>query len=49
MAAVLAAEPALVNTADGWAERPDYRPRTRFEVRGESKGHAVYDLIYRRV
>ncbi len=48
MAAVLDAEPALMNTADGWADRPAYRPRTRFEVRGESKGHAVYDLIYRR-
>jgi len=49
MAAVLAAEPALVDTAQGFAERPDYRPRTRFEVRGKSKGHTVYDLIYRRV
>ena len=37
------------NTCNGWARRPDYRPRTRFEQRGEDKGHTVHDLMYRRV
>jgi tRNA (guanine-N7-)-methyltransferase len=48
MRAVLEGEPRLIDSADGWAERPAYRPRTRFEARGEGKGHPVFDLIYRR-
>lgn len=52
MLQVLAAEPLLVNTAeastDGWAERPDYRPLTKFEARGLSLGHRVRDLVFRR-
>jgi len=48
MRAVLDAAEAFENTTTGWAERPAYRPRTRFEARGENKGHIVHDLIYRR-
>ena len=33
----------------GDTERPAYRPRTRFEQRGEDRGHAVHDLLYRRL
>jgi tRNA (guanine-N7-)-methyltransferase len=29
--------------------RPDFRPLTKFEVRGEKKGHGVWDLIYKKV
>ncbi len=47
MQAVLNAEPGLENTADGGVQRPEYRPRTRFELRGVNKGHAVTDLLYR--
>ncbi|MEX1080667.1 MAG: tRNA (guanosine(46)-N7)-methyltransferase TrmB [Halofilum sp. (in: g-proteobacteria)] len=47
MQAVLTAEPGLENTADGGARRPEYRPQTRFELRGVNKGHAVVDLLYR--
>ncbi|MFC0267706.1 tRNA (guanosine(46)-N7)-methyltransferase TrmB [Kushneria aurantia] len=32
-----------------YVPRPDFRPQTRFETRGERLGHGVYDLIYRRV
>ncbi|MBR0567663.1 tRNA (guanosine(46)-N7)-methyltransferase TrmB [Azoarcus sp. L1K30] len=45
---VLAAEPALENTADGFAPRPDYRPLTKFENRGLKLGHGVWDLVFRR-
>jgi len=45
---VLAAEPALVNTAEGYAARPEYRPLTKFEQRGLKLGHAVRDIIFRR-
>lgn len=31
-----------------YAERPDYRPETRFEARGKRLGHGVRDLIFRR-
>ena len=45
---VLAAEPTLENTADGFAPRPEYRPLTKFENRGLKLGHGVWDLIFRR-
>ena len=48
MLAVLSAEPLLVNTADGYAPRPDYRPQTKFERRGLRLGHGVWDLVFRR-
>jgi tRNA (guanine-N7-)-methyltransferase len=44
----LAAEPLLENTASGFAPRPDYRPRTKFEARGLKLGHRVFDAIFRR-
>ena len=48
MLAVLSAEPSLVNTADGYAPRPDYRPLTKFENRGLKLGHGVWDLVLRK-
>ncbi|CAM5274607.1 tRNA (guanosine(46)-N7)-methyltransferase TrmB [Leifsonia shinshuensis] len=46
---VLDAEPALVNVAGpgGFIPRPDDRPVTKFERRGERLGHAIFDLEYR--
>ncbi|MBT9597029.1 MAG: tRNA (guanosine(46)-N7)-methyltransferase TrmB [Vitreoscilla sp.] len=49
MLEVLSAEPALENTADGYAPRPDYRPLTKFENRGLKLGHGVWDLVFRKV
>jgi tRNA (guanine-N7-)-methyltransferase len=46
--AVFAAEPGLVNTAPGFAPRPDYRPLTKFESRGLKLGHGVWDIIFRK-
>ncbi|KMY84954.1 tRNA (guanine46-N7-)-methyltransferase [Candidatus Paraburkholderia calva] len=48
MLEVLNAEPALENTADGYAPRPDFRPVTKFEKRGLRLGHGVWDLIFHR-
>jgi tRNA (guanine-N7-)-methyltransferase len=48
MLEVLSAEPALRNTADGYAPRPDWRPLTKFERRGLALGHGVRDLIFVR-
>ena len=46
--AVMSAEPRLVNTAPGYAPRPDHRPQTKFESRGLKLGHGVWDVIFRR-
>jgi tRNA (guanine-N7-)-methyltransferase len=48
MLQVLSAEPALRNTAEGYAPRPDYRPLTKFENRGLRLGHGVWDLVFTR-
>lgn len=50
MLEVLGADPDLVNTAaDGaYAEKPAYRPLTKFENRGLKLGHGVWDLVFRR-
>jgi tRNA (guanine-N7-)-methyltransferase len=48
MLAVLAAEPSLENTAEGFAPRPDRRPVTKFERRGVKAGRDIFDLVFRR-
>ncbi len=48
MLAVLSAEPLLLNTTDGYAPRPDYRPVTKFENRGLRLGHGVWDVVFRK-
>jgi tRNA (guanine-N7-)-methyltransferase len=51
MMEVLSAEPSLVNTGSlpgGYAERPSYRPVTKFENRGIRLGHGVWDLVFKK-
>jgi tRNA (guanine-N7-)-methyltransferase len=36
------------NCVSGFAPRPDYRPLTKFEQRGQRLGHGVWDVIFRR-
>lgn len=50
MLRVCSAEPALLSlSADGtFVARPEFRPPTRFERRGERLGHRVWDLAYRK-
>ena len=47
---VLDATPGLVNRAGarGHVPRPDWRPQTHFESRGQRLGHGVWDLLYDR-
>ena len=57
---VLSAEPTLRNTAPavdesalrptalGYTPRPDYRPLTKFEQRGLTLGHGVWDIVFLR-
>ena len=50
MVSVLEDCPALDNAAGAgrFADDPGERPVTRFERRGRRRGHAVWDLVYRR-
>lgn len=48
MLAVLGQCPALVNSVDGYAPRPELRPLTKFEARGLKLGHGVWDLVFRK-
>jgi tRNA (guanine-N7-)-methyltransferase len=49
---VLSAEQQLKNSAakenNGYAEKPSYRPLTKFENRGLKLGHGVWDLVFIR-
>lgn len=47
MLAVVSAEPSLVNCAGegAFTARPDSRPETKFERRGQRLGHRVWDLV----
>lgn len=51
MLEVMRATEGFHNTAeDGdYVPRPDYRPLTKFEQRGQRLGHGVWDLIFERV
>jgi len=52
MLQVLSAEPLIKNTAtdpSGLAEKPSYRPLTKFENRGLKLGHCVWDLVFEKV
>ena len=48
MLQVLGDEPALANTAEGYAPKPAWRPLTKFEARGLKLGHGVWDLLFVR-
>ncbi len=45
---VLSAEPLLVNQQQegGYTPRPESRPLTKFEMRGERLGHGVWDVLF---
>lgn len=51
MLEVLTAAPGYANLAGpgAYAPRPDYRPLTKFEARGQRLGHGVWDLMFQRV
>ncbi|WP_027474394.1 tRNA (guanosine(46)-N7)-methyltransferase TrmB [Curvibacter gracilis] len=51
MLEVLGADPLLRNrqASGGYADRPAYRPETKFERRGLRLGHGVWDLVFEKV
>ena len=50
MMEVLTAAEGLSNAHSdaSFAPRPEHRPLTKFELRGERLGHEVWDLVFRR-
>ena len=50
MLEVLEVAPGFKNTVgeQQYSPRPDYRPLTKFEKRGERLGHGVWDLLYQK-
>jgi tRNA (guanine-N7-)-methyltransferase len=50
MLAVLSTSPGFRNLAgaDSFSPRPEERPLTKFEQRGQRLGHGVWDLLYTR-
>ncbi|KTD08445.1 tRNA (guanosine(46)-N7)-methyltransferase TrmB [Legionella jamestowniensis] len=51
MLEVLSAEPSLENMhkEGGFSPRPETRPLTKFEERGNKLGHGVWDLMYKKI
>jgi tRNA (guanine-N7-)-methyltransferase len=49
MLEVLTADPGLINTTSGYAQRPALRPVTKFEQRGIDAGRPIADLIFRGI
>lgn len=45
---VMSEEPNLTNTTKDFSSRPEYRPLTKFEQRGLSLGHGVWDLVFKK-
>ncbi|MDH5446705.1 MAG: tRNA (guanosine(46)-N7)-methyltransferase TrmB [Gammaproteobacteria bacterium] len=50
MLSVMKSAPGFKNMASdgGYVMRPEYRPLTKFEARGQRLGHGVWDLMFRR-
>lgn len=48
MISVLSAEKNLINENNDFATHSEFRPLTKFELRGIKLGHKIYDLIFRK-
>jgi tRNA (guanine-N7-)-methyltransferase len=50
MLEVMESSPDFINLSDtgDYCERPDWRPYTKYEARGENLGHEVRDLLFQR-
>ncbi|GLP98105.1 tRNA (guanosine(46)-N7)-methyltransferase TrmB [Paraferrimonas sedimenticola] len=51
MTEVMVAAPGYKNQAENgdYVPRPEHRPLTKFEKRGQNLGHGVWDLMYQKV
>ena len=41
---------SFINLSDDntFVPKPDYRPTTKFEIRGQKLGHGVWDMLYKK-
>jgi len=39
----------LENLGDPWMDAPAWRPETHFQRRGQTRGHQIFDLLYRKI
>ena len=46
---VLTNAEGLQNTASDYADKPEYRPETKYERRGIGLGHGVWDLVFKKI
>lgn len=46
---VLKASPLFENIYTDYAPRPEHRPLTKFERRGQRLGHGVWDIMFRKI
>ena len=49
MLAVFSQHACLSNTALGFANKPSYRPTTKFEQRGLALSHQIWDLVFTKI
>ena len=51
MLEVMESESDFINVEgkNSYSERPEWRPETKFERRGQRLGHGVWDLIYKKI
>ena len=49
MREVMDAAPGFADARNGDPSKPDWRPITKFQTRGEKLGHGVWDWVYRAV
>jgi tRNA (guanine-N7-)-methyltransferase len=50
MLEVMSQAPGFINFAENgeFSTKPDFRPTTKFEMRGQRLGHGVWDLLFRK-
>lgn len=46
---VLSENADLKNTSPSYAEKPNYRPNTKYEERGKRLGHGVWDIVFKKI
>lgn len=49
MLSVFTHHPNLINTAADFADKPSYRPTTKFEQRGLALAHRIWDLVFTNI
>ena len=49
MLKILTAAPGLENSEDGYCDRKEWRPKTRFEQKAHEQGRKIFELFFTRI